>query len=209
MPAKVFPGIELTITPLLTPDSVQGQPNQGQYLTQILNLIHSAKTKLYVQLQYIEASSGTGDHQTLLVAIAQRVAAGVDVRLIESLEYGEKWAEKMKASGVDLTANIRLQPNVHNKGFVVDSKIAVVSSQNFSPAGIRQNRDAGLILESPDLAAYFEQIFLSDWETKAKPFAPSTAKPSPKPAKPSPKPARPSPKPAKPSRKRPCPRKPR
>jgi hypothetical protein len=179
--AKVFPGIRLTITPLLTPDTVPAQPSQGQYLTQMLKLIQSAQKKLYVQLQYIESSNGKGDYDTLLGAVAARAAAGVDVRLIESLEYGEAWGEKMKAGGVDLTANIRLQPNVHNKGFVVDSKTVVVSSQNFSPEGIRQNRDAGLILESAPIAAYFEQIFLSDWETKAKAFAPKAAKPAQKP----------------------------
>jgi phosphatidylserine/phosphatidylglycerophosphate/cardiolipin synthase-like enzyme len=78
----------------------------------------------------------------------------------------------MKAAGVDLTANIRLQKSVHNKGFVVDSKIAVVSSQNFSPAGIEENRDAGVILENAAIARYFEAVFQSDWDTRAKPFAP-------------------------------------
>jgi len=73
--------------------------------------------------------------------------------------------------GVDLTANIRLQPNVHNKGFIVDSRTVVVSSQNFSPAGIEENRDAGVIIESAEIANCFEAIFLSDWNDKAKPFA--------------------------------------
>jgi phosphatidylserine/phosphatidylglycerophosphate/cardiolipin synthase-like enzyme len=111
----------------------------------------------------------------LLQAIAARIKAGVDVRLIESLEYGEQWAEKMKSAGVDLTANIALQPNVHNKGFVIDSAIVVVSSQNFSPEGVRLNRDAGVIIENAGIAQYFEKVFLSDWTTRAKPFAPTTA----------------------------------
>jgi len=118
---------------------------------------------------------GTEVPFSLLQAIADRVAAGVDVRLIESLQYGEKWAEKMKTIGVDLTANISLQPDVHNKGFVIDSSIVVVSSQNFSPAGILNNRDAGVIIESQEIAKYFEPIFLSDWNNKAKPFAPKAA----------------------------------
>ena len=76
-------------------------------------------------------------YNDLLQTIADRVKAGVDVHLIEDQTNGEKWAEKMKSSRVDLTANIRLQPSpsVHNKGFVIDSSIVVVSSQNFSPAG--------------------------------------------------------------------------
>jgi phosphatidylserine/phosphatidylglycerophosphate/cardiolipin synthase-like enzyme len=75
----------------------------------------------------------------------------------------------MKAGGVDLTANIALQYNVHNKGFVIDSKTVVVSSQNFSPAGVHDNRDAGVIIENEDIAAYFESVFLSDWTGKTIP----------------------------------------
>ncbi|HEV2300945.1 MAG TPA: phospholipase D-like domain-containing protein, partial [Stellaceae bacterium] len=174
LPAQVFKDVSVRITPLLTPDKL---PNgTGQYLTNIMALIASAQQRLYIQLQYIEASSETNpDYGALLGAIAGRVAAGVDVRLIESLQYGEKWAEKMKSSGVDLTANIALQPNVHNKGFVVDSKIVVVSSQNFSPAGVSQNRDAGVIIEHAGIAQYFEQVFLADWQNKARPFAPAAA----------------------------------
>jgi phosphatidylserine/phosphatidylglycerophosphate/cardiolipin synthase-like enzyme len=51
----------------------------------------------------------------------------------------------------------------------------VVSSQNFSPAGVQDNRDAGVIIENADVAQYFESIFLADWN-KLKPFAPKAAK---------------------------------
>ena len=69
----------------------------------------------------------------------------------------------MKDEGVDLTANIYTLPNVHNKGFVIDGKTVVISSQNFSPSGVYENRDAGLILESEDIAQYFAPIFDADW----------------------------------------------
>jgi phosphatidylserine/phosphatidylglycerophosphate/cardiolipin synthase-like enzyme len=68
----------------------------------------------------------------------------------------------MKTQGVDLITNIRRHPSVHNKGVIVVSKIAVVSSQNFSPAGVKENRDGGLILESAEIAQYFEQVFRFD-----------------------------------------------
>ncbi|HEX3844628.1 MAG TPA: phospholipase D-like domain-containing protein, partial [Steroidobacteraceae bacterium] len=170
---QVFKGITATITPLLTPDPGP-PPSAGEYLTTMKALIQSAQKTLYVQLQYIEASP-SADYASLLQTIADRVAAGVDVRLIEDRENGEKWAEKMKQVGVDLTANIALQASVHNKGFVIDSSTVVVSSQNFSPEGVRQNRDAGVIIASPAVAQYFERVFLADWNTRAKPFVPSTA----------------------------------
>jgi phosphatidylserine/phosphatidylglycerophosphate/cardiolipin synthase-like enzyme len=177
-PAKTFRNIPITITPVLTPDTL---PNsiKGQYLTTMMKFISNARKSIFIQLQYIEASKGSGDYDALLRTIAGRIKAGVDVRLIEDQKNGEKWAEKMKASGVDLTANIRLQPapSVHNKGFVIDSSIVVVSSQNFSPAGVQTNRDAGVIIESQVIAQYFEPIFLSDWN-RLKPFAPNDAKAS-------------------------------
>jgi phosphatidylserine/phosphatidylglycerophosphate/cardiolipin synthase-like enzyme len=172
--AKTFSNISVKMTPLLTPDTLP-PGTAGQYASNMSRLIASAKKSLYVQLQYIEASVATGVYPTLLQAIAARVAAGVDVRLIESLEYGEQWAEKMKDSGVDLTANISLQPNVHNKGFVIDSSVVVVSSQNFSPDGVQFNRDAGVIIESAPIAQYFESVFLADWNDKATPFVAKSA----------------------------------
>ena len=173
--AKTFANVSVNVTPLLTPDTLP-PGTEGQYVTNMIKLIASAKKTLYVQLQYIEASAATGVYPALLQAIAARVTAGVDVRLIESLEYGETWAEKMKDAGVDLTANIALQPNVHNKGFVIDSSVVVVSSQNFSPDGIQFNRDAGVIIESAPIAQYFEDVFLADWNNKAKPFVAKSAK---------------------------------
>ena len=146
VPAKKFTNIPVTITPVLTPDKLPSL--QPQYLTTMKKLISSAKKSLFIQLQYIEASKKAGEYDALLQTIADRVAAGVDVRLVESLEFGEKWAEMMVDTGVNLTANIRLQSNVHNKGFVVDSSTVVVSSQNFSPAGVQDNRDAGVVIEN-------------------------------------------------------------
>jgi phosphatidylserine/phosphatidylglycerophosphate/cardiolipin synthase-like enzyme len=135
---------------------------------------HSANHPVRIGKQRVPNERGTGDdYDVLLKTIAARVAAGVDVRLIESAEYGEKWAEKMKAQGVDLTANIRLQHHVHNKSFVIDSQQVVVASQNYSPAGVEQNRDAGVIIEHQGIAQYYEKVFLADWNNQATPFVAS------------------------------------
>jgi phosphatidylserine/phosphatidylglycerophosphate/cardiolipin synthase-like enzyme len=77
------------------------------------------------------------------------------------------------------TDNISLQfkdYSVHNKGFVIDSKIAVVSSQNFSQAGVETNRDAGVITESEDIAQYFDAVFLSDFNTRTRPAVAGTVR---------------------------------
>jgi phosphatidylserine/phosphatidylglycerophosphate/cardiolipin synthase-like enzyme len=174
--AKTFTNIAVNVTPLLTPDLLPNS-KQGQYLTNIMKLIANAKQSIHIQLQYIESSSGQADpYNKLLSALKQRAGEGIDVKLIVSADYVEKWGEKMKAIGVDLTPLIRKQPNVHNKGFVVDGKIVVVSSQNFSPAGIEMNRDAGLIIENPQIVSYFANLFDADWTNKSTPFVAKAAK---------------------------------
>jgi hypothetical protein len=205
VPAKTFTKTGFSVTPLLTPDKL-ADGETGQYLSVIMNLIGSAQQTIYLQLQYIEASKdNTSPYGSLLQAIADKIDAGLDVRMIVHSEYASKWGEKMLAEGVDLTANIRTMPNVHNKGFVVDSRSVVVSSQNFSPAGVHDNRDAGVLIESPLIAGYFEPIFLADWDRSvplrlrgftgqvARSSRTTSAKSGRKPAaKPAPKKARPS-----------------
>jgi hypothetical protein len=126
---------------LLTPDKLPNTQD-GQYVTNIIRLIKAARNSIYLQLQYIEASEGNRSlYDHLLQAIAGQIAANTDVKLIVSANYAEKWGEKMKDEGVDLTANIRTLPNVHNKGFIIDGETVVVSSQNFSPSRhLRESR---------------------------------------------------------------------
>jgi len=177
--AKDFDDLALRVTPLLTPDKLPG--GQGQYVTEIVNLIRGAQASIYIQLQYIEASKGNrSTYDGLLQAIADQVAAKKDVKLIVSANYAEKWGEKMKDEGVDLTASIRTLPNVHNKGFVIDGETVVVSSQNFSPAGISDNRDAGVILESSEIAQYFGPIFDRDWGNSRELVVKTPSSPRPK-----------------------------
>jgi hypothetical protein len=162
VPAKVFNNLKVRVMPLLTPDKLANK--SGQYATNIINLIKGAQSSIHIELQYIESSKGDGSpYDELLQTLADQAAAKKDVRLIVNADYAEKWGEKMMSEGVNLTANIRTFPNVHNKGFVIDGKTVVVSSQNFSPAGVSDNRDAGLILESEEIAKYFGPIFDADW----------------------------------------------
>jgi phosphatidylserine/phosphatidylglycerophosphate/cardiolipin synthase-like enzyme len=45
----------------------------------------------------------------------------------------------------------------------VDRRHVLVSSQNWSDFALAKNREAGLLLEYPDLAEYYGEIFDADW----------------------------------------------
>jgi phosphatidylserine/phosphatidylglycerophosphate/cardiolipin synthase-like enzyme len=152
VPFHFFPPLRLdnesaTITPLLTPDP-------GVYQQAILNLIQSAQTKLYIQLQYIHPSDKAedADFMDLVKAVVDKITAGVDVRIIVSqFQASHGWLERLQAAGVDLS-KVKIQNGVHNKGFVVDSTAVALGSQNWSGDGVLRNRDASVIIQNPQAA---------------------------------------------------------
>jgi phosphatidylserine/phosphatidylglycerophosphate/cardiolipin synthase-like enzyme len=162
---RTFTGVPVTIQPLLTPDKGQ---NGTLYVDKILNLIGSAKRSVYMQTQYVHPSDKPVDKNFMLLvkALSDAFHRGLDVRLITSqFENTPQWLEKIKP--FDLDQVLRIQQRVHNKGIVVDSSIVLVSSQNWSGDGTLRNRDAGLIIDNADVAAYFEALFIDDWTQRA------------------------------------------
>jgi PLD-like domain len=161
-PARTITGT-IKVKPLLTPDD---------YRKPILDLIKSAKQRFFMQTQYIHTiapaqDKGNPTHMDLIKALVELINAGVDVRLITSEFQDHMWIERLQDAGIDAVEHLRIQPHVHNKGMVIDSQTVVVSSQNWSPMGTGDNRDAGLIIYNAQAAQYFEEIFLHDWVNMA------------------------------------------
>ena len=156
----------VTIAPLLTPDP-------GIYAQRILGLIDGAQTNFWMQTQYITSFATDSAFAALIGALASAQKRGVDVRLIMSQYQTEAVLEEMQNAGVAVdTSHVRVQNRVHNKGMLVDGHLTVVSSQNWSGAGVLFNRDAGLIIDSAAIYAYFAAVFQHDWDNLA------TAKPA-------------------------------
>jgi phospholipase D-like protein len=164
-PQRLFDKIQVTVQPLLTPDPGQ---RTTLYVEKVLELIQSATQRIYMQTQYIHVSNKPEDKDfmALVDVLAGAYKRGLDVRLITSqYENTPQWVEKLKEH--DLDSVLRIQNRVHNKGIVVDSKVLMVSSENWSGDGTLRNRDAGLIIHNAEIAQYFESIFLDDWTKRA------------------------------------------
>jgi phosphatidylserine/phosphatidylglycerophosphate/cardiolipin synthase-like enzyme len=56
---------------------------------------------------------------------------------------------------------------IHNKGVIVDGKITLIGSINWTQNSITNNREAAVALKSPQIAAYFGQAFNQDWNRSA------------------------------------------
>jgi hypothetical protein len=169
-PAKTFTGA-MTVQPVLTPDN---------YVDVILPLIKKAKKSFWMQTQYINPSKQFANDvkkplasrsilEQLIDALATLQKRKLDVRIILGNHETVSQLEALQMFGALDATGIRLQENVHNKGIIIDSSITVVGSQNWSTEGVDTNRDASVVIRSADIASYWEQIFLVDWNSRTKP----------------------------------------
>jgi phosphatidylserine/phosphatidylglycerophosphate/cardiolipin synthase-like enzyme len=63
---------------------------------------------------------------------------------------------------------VRWQHGCHTKGIVVDGARVAVGSHNWTNQGTLANRDATLIFEDAEIAAYYAEIFEFDWGNLAR-----------------------------------------
>jgi hypothetical protein len=159
----------VSVQPLLSPDN---------YSEHALALIRSAKKNIRFQNQYITfkgTSEDFNEFRLLVAALKDKIDAGLDVKII--------CRDMMKEESLDILvalefprANFRFQPACHNKTIIVDDEVALFGSHNWSNEGVKTNRDASLIFDDKEIAAYLGEVFDYDWErlatanpTKAKP----------------------------------------
>jgi hypothetical protein len=163
-PPQYFPPLrvsrEVSVQPLLTPDN---------YAEHALKLIKSATKSVWFQNQYINFR-GTNDDfaefRFLIAALKDKVDNKLDVRII--------CRDMMKQESLDVLVALgfpkevfRFQPACHNKTIIVDGKIVMFGSHNWSNEGVKTNRDASLIFDDPEIAAYLAQVYDYDWSTLA------------------------------------------
>jgi hypothetical protein len=170
-PATTFPlagDKPIRVHQVLTPDN---------FAKAVAPVIRAAKKKLYFQNQYIKISENVGEEFTdLLDALLTKVADGIeDVRIIlRELPHASDELEALQYYawenfGIDDLSFIKYQPGCHTKGIILDSKVVVVGSHNWSNPGVSKNRDATLIFFNSDIAQYYEKVFLHDFAVLAKP----------------------------------------
>lgn len=146
---------EVRVQPLLTPDNYAGH---------VRDLIQSADERVYFQNQSLSILANNDPaYRDLLQALLRKQRDGLDVRIIFR-RFGDmrKNVTALKDFGFDMS-RVRLQTNCHTKGIVIDGKAVLLGSHNWTNAGTVFNRDASLIFHDQQIARYFEEYFLYDW----------------------------------------------
>lgn len=150
------------VTPIISPNN---------YFPLMKKLILEARSSVDIEQQYILA--GGPDTEGILSALRDRKGE-LDIRIIVSPAFrkiGDKdnWEMTMDSlAGFDLKdclrgMNLRFYTHLHNKGVIVDRDKVVVSSTNWSENSMRRAREAGVLIESDEVASYFAEVFDFDW----------------------------------------------
>lgn len=146
----------MNVTPIFSPDtSLQG----------ILYCINAAQATLDIQIPYFTNWNETGSIETILDAIIAAKNRGVTVRVISEEDYDfEEVAALFHQHNIPIVwQDTRWTTANHNKGIIVDGRIVLISSINYSDNSVENNREAGVIIENEDVAQWYQEVFDFDW----------------------------------------------
>ncbi|HEX6718238.1 MAG TPA: phospholipase D-like domain-containing protein [Pyrinomonadaceae bacterium] len=167
---------EFDIQPLLTPD--RDARGHRLFIETAIDMMRRGTQKIYVENQSFNLLDEENNNDELVEffeVLRDKQQAGVDVRIIfrDAREFGasngpkqQKLLERLKDFGID-TDFIKVQRKCHTKGIIVDGKEVMLGSHNITNQGSLFNRDASLLVRDPEVAGYFEKVFLFDWNTLA------------------------------------------
>ncbi|MHA1927515.1 MAG: phospholipase D-like domain-containing protein [Candidatus Thorarchaeota archaeon] len=146
----------MNVTPILSPDtSLQG----------ILYMINLAKYTLDIQIPYFTNVGDDTEVDQIIDAILAAKTRGVTVRVISDEAYDFLLvAETLTDHGIPIVSHdTRWFTANHNKGIIVDGRVVLISSINYSDNSITNNREAGVIIENEEVAQWYQEIYDFDW----------------------------------------------
>jgi cardiolipin synthase len=159
-----------------TASIIIGPDNSLHYET-IIEMINSAEKTLFIEQAYINRDWRNDENPYLQTAI-NAAMQGVEVKvLLDSMWYNTNEENDNDelcnylnnlASQENLNLEARLVKRdgitkIHNKGVIVDGQKVLISSINWNKHSPTYNREIGIIIENPELAAYYTEVFLYDW----------------------------------------------
>lgn len=157
------------LSPAKTPADVgenQAIPlTDREYFRTVLKLVNSANFSVHVIVydvnyypDYPESPSNI-----LLSALEEAVNRGIDVKVITDETPTEKPVLTiLEEKGVEIKFDSK-DITTHAKLIIIDSKIVIIGSTNWSYYSIDKNHEANVLINSASLAREFEGYFESIW----------------------------------------------
>lgn len=141
----------------------------------LVDAMANATRAIDVAMLLVDARYGA-DENPLLEALVAAARRGVHVRLLMDGHVGdarnEQVARRLVAlatrEALPLEARVDDAPRtLHAKMVLIDGERAYVGSMNWGRASARDNREVGLLLDAPEVAAWLGAWFEKDWAAEA------------------------------------------
>ncbi|HSE19946.1 MAG TPA: phospholipase D-like domain-containing protein [Pyrinomonadaceae bacterium] len=171
----VTPSTPVRVTPVVTPENFHDTAR---------GFIRTARQSILIEQQYIRGGQNAIEELLAEIDAARAQSPGLRVRIIVSPKFltgnnRKNFLRAMENHHLAFDDNFRFLSSTHfvhchNKLIVVDNEKVLLGSQNWSTTGVLSNREASLLVEHAGIAAYFAQIFNSDWDM-SEPDAPPDA----------------------------------
>ncbi len=150
-------------TPLngVSSDALWVEPADG--VGNLVKLIDHAQGRIFVE-DYILT------HRRIVRALERAEAQGVDVYvMLEPHPFGmgtqpQHIADELRAAGISFRWSSPAFALTHAKLMVIDDRIAVISTANFSLSGFKSDRDFVVIDRNREDVQMVSQIFREDWD---------------------------------------------
>ncbi|MHA1169281.1 MAG: phospholipase D-like domain-containing protein, partial [Candidatus Hodarchaeales archaeon] len=158
---------EMTLTPIFTPDNAEDV---------ISAWIDKANDTIDIQNPYFtmyDSSDWASDSHPIVRALVDAYGRGVTIRVQinegsdsdDITSYFDSVGIAVRYMGSSISnPDDEYLTDTHNKLVIIDNKVAITSSINFSENAFANNREAGMVIQSSSVAAHFTAVFVSDWE---------------------------------------------
>jgi len=157
----------MTLSPMFTPDNA---------LSIYTAWIAKANTTIDIQNPYItqfnRSLTWDQDPNPIVRGIVAAANRGVKVRV----QINEGADSDAVAPYLNAITNIEVRymgdstssdgnwiSNIHNKLLVIDSKVSLISSINFSENAFLNNRESGMVVQSATVSQYYLKFYNQDW----------------------------------------------
>lgn len=98
------------------------------------------------------------DVYELVNNLARRTGLDIEARLLDTTS--DDWLDDPEDHGVE---------KIHNKGMIIDGRVTLFASINGVENSFKGNREVGVLVDSPEVARFYERLFRYDWTTVLSP----------------------------------------
>lgn len=144
----------------------------------LMYLIENADTRVYTEQMDIGSSFRTFATTSPLSAMIKASDRGVDARFMVTKDKNVDLIEKLNTETNVKSAGMTRSgyQTMHNKGVIIDDTVWV-SSVNWTDNAFMNNRECGLYLQSKEIAQFYLDSYMSDWDYNYKLTDTITVKP--------------------------------